>query len=148
MPAPAQIFKFIKTLPYLPVLWIRISFNPDRDPAFLLMRIRIRIRIQKKFTAENFNFFDKNCNLLIPRPPYRTSKLQEKSSSLKREHLALQSFLNFVGHFGPPGSGSGFPMRIRIQPTKINADPCGSGSRSTTLVHTYRQLPPGVKKRL
>ncbi len=32
-------------------------------------------------------------------------------------------------HFGPPGSGSVFPMRIRIQPTKMNADPCGSGSR-------------------
>ncbi len=25
--------------------------------------------------------------------------------------------------FGPPGSGSVFLMRIRIQPTKVNADP-------------------------
>ncbi len=52
-------------------------------------------------------------------------KLEEKSSSLKKEHLALKNF-NFlhlwpVGHFGP--SGSVFPMRIRIQPTKMNADP-------------------------
>ncbi len=28
-----------------------------------------------------------------------------------------------MGHFGPPGSGSVFPMRIRIQPTNMNADP-------------------------
>jgi hypothetical protein len=38
------------------------------------------------------------------------SKLQEKPSALKREHTALQSlkFLPFfVGHFCPPGSGSG-----------------------------------------
>jgi hypothetical protein len=29
-----------------------------------------------------------------------------------------------VGHFCPPGSGSAFPMRIRIQLTITNADPC------------------------
>jgi hypothetical protein len=57
----------------------------------------------------------KNCNLLIPRPPYRTSKLQEKSSSLKRKHLALQNlnFLNVCGSFWPSW------IRIRIP----NADP-------------------------
>ncbi len=32
----------------------------------------------------------KNCNLLIPRTPLRTPKLQEKPSALKREHPALQ----------------------------------------------------------
>jgi hypothetical protein len=31
----------------------------------------------------------KYCNLLIPRPPQRTFKLEEKPSSLKREHPAL-----------------------------------------------------------
>jgi hypothetical protein len=38
----------------------------------------------------------KICNLLIPRPP-KTSKLQEKSSALIREHSAFQNlkFLNF-----------------------------------------------------
>jgi hypothetical protein len=30
------------------------------------------------------------CNLLIPWPPKRTYKLQEKPSVLKREHPALQ----------------------------------------------------------
>jgi hypothetical protein len=36
-------------------------------------------------------------------------KLQEKPSTLKREHPTLQKikFSIFVGHFCPPGSGSG-----------------------------------------
>ncbi len=33
----------------------------------------------------------KYCNLLIPRPPQRTPKLQEKPSALKREHLVLKN---------------------------------------------------------
>jgi hypothetical protein len=42
-------------------------------------------------------FLIKNCNLLIPRPPSRTSKVQEKPSALKRGHPALQKikFSNF-----------------------------------------------------
>ncbi len=68
-----------------------------------------------KFTAGKFLlyiFWIKNCNLLIPRPPYRTSKLQEAFSPQKRT-LALQNmkFLNFififVGYFCPPRSRSG-----------------------------------------
>jgi hypothetical protein len=49
----------------------------------------------EKFTAKkNLHFLIKNCNLLIPGPPYRTSKLQEKSSSLSyTSKLALSSFL-------------------------------------------------------
>jgi hypothetical protein len=49
----------------------------------------------EKFTAKkNVHFLIKNCNLLIPGPPYRTSKLQEKSSSLSyTSKLALSSFL-------------------------------------------------------
>ncbi len=38
-------------------------------------------------------------------------------------HLKTWIFFTFVGYFGPPGSGSVFPMRIRIQMTKMNADP-------------------------
>jgi hypothetical protein len=54
----------------------------------------------KKFTAAKsffYIFLIKNCNLLLPRPPYRTSKLQEKPSPLKKEHPALKNmkFLNF-----------------------------------------------------
>jgi hypothetical protein len=44
------------------------------------------------------------------------SKLQKKPSALKREHPALQNmkYLIFVDHFCPPGSGSGFRIRIQI----------------------------------
>jgi hypothetical protein len=55
------------------------------------------------------------------------SKLQEKLSALKTEHLALKKikFMNFfsifVGHFCSPGSGPG------------SRDPFESGSGSTTL---------------
>jgi hypothetical protein len=54
---------------------------------------------------------------LSPGLPYRTSKQQEMSSSLKREHPALQNikFLHVCG--------SVLPSWIRIQPTKKNADP-------------------------
>jgi hypothetical protein len=45
----------------------------------------------KKFRAGKKYFLFKNCNLLIPSPPERTSKLQQKSSSLKREHPGLQN---------------------------------------------------------
>ncbi len=100
-----------------------------------LIQIRIRpiilgwipIRIQsgsrvfmtkywKKFTAEKFLI--KNYNLPIPRPPYRTSKLQKKPSALKRKHPALQNmkFLNFFyfcGSFLP--SWIHDPLRIRIR---------------------------------
>jgi hypothetical protein len=50
----------------------------------------------EKITAEIF-FWIKNYNLSIPWPPLRTSKLQKKPSTLKREHQALQNikFLNF-----------------------------------------------------
>jgi hypothetical protein len=65
-----------------------------------------------KNTAEK-EFFSNFCNLLyIPyRPPYRTSKLQEKPSALKREHPALQNkfvntFFYYVGHFCLPGSAT------------------------------------------
>jgi hypothetical protein len=43
----------------------------------------------RKNTAENFLI--NNCILLIPRPPKRTSKIQEKPSALKREHPVLQN---------------------------------------------------------
>ena len=65
------------------------------------------------------------------------SKLQEKPSALKREHPALRKmkFLNlifFVGHFCPPGSGSG------------STDLIESGYRSLTLlteqIHSKRKI--------
>jgi hypothetical protein len=64
------------------------------------LRIRIQFQIkgfddQKLRKIYNWkfkkNFLYKYCNLLIPRPPQRTPKLQEKPSALKREHPALQN---------------------------------------------------------
>jgi hypothetical protein len=81
-----------------------------------------------KNTPEKVGFFSfKNCNLLIPRPPERTSKLQEKPSALNREHRALQKmklFLNsiFLGHFFPW-------FRIRIRIANPDQDPGTHGIR-------------------
>jgi hypothetical protein len=51
-------------------------------------------KTKEKYTAKKIL---SPCNLLIPRPPLKTSKLQEKPSTLKREHPALQKmkFINF-----------------------------------------------------
>ncbi len=86
-------------------------------------------KIEKKY-RRNFChiFFIKNCNLLAPWLPYRTSKLQEKPLAFKIEHPALQKikFINFfsifMGHFCPPvsESGSGWESWSR--------DPIESGS--------------------
>jgi hypothetical protein len=63
----------------------------------------------KKFTVGFFkSIFDQKLQFT----PYMKPKLQEKPSTLKREHPALQNmkilyFLYFVGHICPPGSGAG-----------------------------------------
>ncbi len=77
-------------------------------------------RTKEKNTAENFSylFLIKNCNLLLPRPPKSTSKLQEKSSALKREHPALQK-MKLINFFYFSGSFSPSWIRIRI----ANPDP-------------------------
>ncbi len=64
----------------------------------------MRFRIQIPIGSES-RVFIKNCHLLM-------SKLQEKTSALRREHPALQKiefiyFSMFVGHFFRPGSGNG-----------------------------------------
>jgi hypothetical protein len=83
----------------------------------------------------------KNCNLLFTRSLFRTSKLQEKPSVLKREHPALQKIkcAIFVGHFALLNPNPGTPL---------NLEPIRSGSRSTTLIsrQSYiRQLVPLMK---
>ncbi len=111
--------------------------NPHQILRIRIHRIRIRIqdfdsqKLKKKNTVENFLKYlllIKNCNLLIPRPPQRTSKLQEKPSALEREHPALQKikFINFfsifAGHFAPTDpdpdseSGSGDPNESGSNP--------------------------------
>jgi hypothetical protein len=50
----------------------------------------------KKCTTEKIVFLEKNSNLLIPRPPLRTPKPQDKSSALKREHQAIQKVFEVI----------------------------------------------------
>ncbi len=96
-------------------------------------------------------FFLKNNNLPIHMPPLRTSRLQKKPSTNKREHPAVQNmkflnfFLFFVGHCCPPGSEYGSTDLIKSGPetldflTSIYCSPrtcsylppcCSSGSRA------------------
>jgi hypothetical protein len=113
------------------VLRIRIGFSADPDtnpdPAFSSLRIRIWIQIQgfddqklEKICGRIF-FLIKNCNYLSLAlhkglQSYRISLhlSKEKTCTSKLEFSSLLLF------FGPPGCGSGsvFPVRIRIQPTK------------------------------
>jgi hypothetical protein len=54
------------------------------DPGFGDQKLE-EIQLKKMY-----RFLIKNLNLIILKPPLRTSKLQEKPSALKREHPALQ----------------------------------------------------------
>jgi hypothetical protein len=105
-----------------------INPDPDTDPAFqvnpdaheygsgsgsrILMAKKCEKKIQLKFFS--FLFLIKSCNLLIPRPPWRTSKLQEKPSALKKKWNFYFYFLFFWAIFalldpdpyGESGSGS------------------------------------------
>jgi len=91
-----------------PVPAFQVNPDPDTDPVQ---------KIEEKTAEFLYIFFDQNCNSHIPRPSQRLSKLQEKPSAFRREHPALQMmklincfllFYTFLGHFCPPGSGSGF----------------------------------------
>ncbi len=120
----------------LPVLWILSGFTADPDPIFWWLKI-----------LKSPIFKIKNCNLFVPRLLWRTSELQEKPSALKKRTSSTSNlkFLNFFLFlwiifallYPDPHSGSSRSksVRIRIQPTKINADSdpadknqCGSGS--------------------
>ncbi len=135
-----------------PILEIRVS-----DPYFL-----IRIRIQtlhfrlntdpnpdlmtknwKKFTAEKKkNFWSKTAIYLSlglnkGRPSYKRS-LQLSKENL--QHFKTWNFLifsTFVGHFCPPGFGSGFRIRNRIRIHWPDWIRIHYGSWSETLVQCY-----------
>ncbi len=58
-------------------------------------------------------FFGQKLNIFIPRPSWRSYKLQEKPTVVKREHHHFKTtygisslFSFFEGHFCQPGSGS------------------------------------------
>ena len=73
-------------------------------------------KLKKIYSWKSYIFFINNCNLPIPSPPWRTSKLQKKPSALKREHPALQNrkFLNFF-YFCGSFLLSWIRIRIRIR---------------------------------
>jgi hypothetical protein len=84
-------------------------------------RVLVTKNVTKKIPAgKSFFYFIKKMQLFIPRPPYRTSKLQEKLSALKRENPALQT-RNYLAFFYI--CGLFVHSWIRIQPTKNNLDP-------------------------
>jgi hypothetical protein len=62
-----------------------LNLDPDMDPDHAFQVNPGTKNLKKKISI----FIEQNCNLLIPRPSSRTSKLQEKPSALKREHPAL-----------------------------------------------------------
>jgi hypothetical protein len=51
------------------------------------------------------------------------SKPSNENIQPSKQLISSLFFSFLMGHFCPPGSGTAFPMQIRIQPTKINADP-------------------------
>jgi hypothetical protein len=92
-------FKIYQREEYVPTARVADlhSYHPNPDPAFRLKTdpepIRIRIqgfndqKLKKNYSWKKLTFFwIKNYNLPIPRPPYRTFKLQKKPSALKRGH--------------------------------------------------------------
>ncbi len=76
----------------------------------------------KKTYSWRKKFLSKNYYLPFPMP-----KLQKNPSAFKREHAALQTwnfliFSTFVGHFCPPGFGSGYGSTDLIE-SGSNPDP-------------------------
>ncbi len=97
-------------------IWIRI-----RIPYFWSMRIRkwIRIKILGFDDQKLENIYSWKKNNFGSKSAIFISLGSIKNVQTKGEGI----FFTFVGHFCPPRSGSVLIMRIRIQPTKMNADP-------------------------
>jgi hypothetical protein len=100
------------------------SLNPDLDPdsAFQVNQDPDPIQIQcfddkivEKITAENFlrYFFRSKIAIYLSlslhkeRPSYRRSLQPSKGTTSHSQHEISLLFSFFVGHFFPPGSGSG-----------------------------------------
>ncbi len=114
---------------------------------FLTMRIQIRTGIQilgfddqkleKIYSWKKIAIY-LSQGLPKGRPSYRRSLQPSKENIC---HFKTWIFFAFVFHFCFTGSGSRsvFPMRIPIpiHPTKINVDPCGSGSTTRPVSSKY-----------
>jgi hypothetical protein len=111
----------------LSVLWIRI----------VSLRVRIQgliTEILKNLQQKKIKFSIKNCHgiylslrLHEGRPDYGYRRSLEPSKEIIQ---GLKKQRNFTFLYS---SGSFFPSWIRIQPTKITADPCGFRFGFTTL---------------
>ncbi len=108
-------FTALKTVFRIRIHLIRIRiqhFKLNTDPDLIRTQCFDDQKL-KKITGRKKNIFlIKNCNLPIPRPRQRWSRLQKTPFALQREHPALHNikFLNFpyfCGSFFPPGSESG-----------------------------------------
>ncbi len=101
------------------MLWIRIAFGfkADPDPAFLSMRIQIRIQELK--IAICFS-----QGLSKGRPSYKRSLHPLKENI---QHFKNWNLFTVVGYFGPPESGFGSADHNDC------ADTCGSGTTDAKL---------------
>jgi hypothetical protein len=119
--------------------------DPNPDPGFSWPNIVKNLQLEKiKFLIKNriylslvpYSIKDVQAvrRSLQVQAVRRSLQVQSSTPSLKREHPALKNviFLLFCGSFLTAC------IRIRIQPTNMNANLCGSGS--TTLLG-YRTVP-------
>ncbi len=109
--------------------------------------IRIRIqsfndqKLKKNYSWKKVKFFfDQKLQFTYPKASIKNVQVTEEaySSQMRPSNTSKREFLKkistFVGHFCPPGSGSGSRIRIRIHwPDWIRIQ---SGSGSETLVYT------------
>ncbi len=148
------------------MLWIHIGFSTDRIQHFRSVWIRICVRRFDEQKWKNFTSWKKiivycsKSKIEIPvhfqlglhkwRPSYRRSLHPPKENV---QHFKTWNFFTFSVSFCPPGSA--FPMLIWIQPTKVNADPYGSGStihlkkgksRVYPAMHHVQQIPTQILK--
>jgi hypothetical protein len=118
-------------------MWIQIRI---RIQGAKLMRIRIRIRILVRLWSHKMlNFYMKNILTVGNWSKNKPTKVQ-KAFSKGREPGLFVSFINF----DTPGSGSAFPLRIRlrIKDSQMNPDPqhCLSEYRVTDWLTDVFQL--------
>ncbi len=117
-----------------PAIFVKCGFGSgSSDPGFWWPKNG------KNIQGKNIIFFSSKIAIYLflsldkGLPSYRKSLHSSKVNIL---HFKTWIFFTFVGHFGPLGSGSVSPMRIRILLNEMNAGLCGSGS--TTLVKSIK----------
>ncbi len=97
-----------------------IESGPESGSSILSEKIRMQgfddQNWRDKYRWKKLYFFIKICNLLVSRPPWRTSKLQEKTAALKKATLKKMKFINWVifALLDP------YPIRIWIHNTGYN----------------------------